>query len=273
MDTQHTLANKPLDLPASDAELDPVSTAATAATSIEPVDAAETELNEGAMVTALTRDLKQSIRTVRQQMRVVGAALVEAVAPTVNVFALEYIQQLPPDDVQWMHIRLLLQSNVDEAEAVIRRLKERADAELRNGDRAAEAVALTRTPMDQIRFQALLDDLYEAWQPRNGIERRLLEQMAMSHTQFLYWMMVHGARTSHALLEKDEPLDRWQQPRVTDSKIIEKSAQLMEQHQRMFLKALRQLQDMRRCGHSVVVQTARQVNVGAQQVNLVDGSD
>jgi len=55
---------------------------------------------------------------------------------------------------------------------------------------------------------------------------------------------------------------------VSSAQAIEQAASIAERFQRMFLRAQRALQKCRRV--SVVVQNAKQVNVGSQQVNVSD---
>jgi hypothetical protein len=57
-------------------------------------------------------------------------------------------------------------------------------------------------------------------------------------------------------------------PRITASEALERSANMLDRFNRMFLRTLRALRDLRRYNAPVIVQNAAQVNVGAQQVNV-----
>jgi hypothetical protein len=61
---------------------------------------------------------------------------------------------------------------------------------------------------------------------------------------------------------------RWVPPRQSDADPLEQSAAMMERFNRIFLRTLRALCEMR--GHSspVIVQNGGQMNVAQQQVNL-----
>ena len=48
---------------------------------------------------------------------------------------------------------------------------------------------------------------------------------------------------------------------------------MVDRFDRMFMRALRQLRDLRRYMPTVVVQRAEQVNVGQQQLNVAGGND
>jgi hypothetical protein len=63
----------------------------------------------------------------------------------------------------------------------------------------------------------------------------------------------------------------WETPRVTEAQAVEQAAAMVERFNRIFLRTLRALRDLRRGPQPVFVQNAGQVNVGQQQVNLAGG--
>lgn len=60
----------------------------------------------------------------------------------------------------------------------------------------------------------------------------------------------------------------WQPPRLGTAEALEQSAAMADRFNRLFLRTLRALRDLRRYAGPVIVQRAAQVNVGAQQVNV-----
>lgn len=63
----------------------------------------------------------------------------------------------------------------------------------------------------------------------------------------------------------------WQPPRVSAVEYIEHATQMADRFNRMFLRILRQMRDLRRYASPVIVQNAGQVNIaadGGQQVNV-----
>jgi hypothetical protein len=63
----------------------------------------------------------------------------------------------------------------------------------------------------------------------------------------------------------------WQPPRLKASEYLERATQMADRYQRMFLRTLRQMRDLRRYSPPVIVQNAGQVNIaadGGQQVNV-----
>jgi hypothetical protein len=55
---------------------------------------------------------------------------------------------------------------------------------------------------------------------------------------------------------------------VTGFQAVEQAGAMVDRFNRIFLRTLRALRDLRRCPPPVVVQNAGQVNVGQQQVNV-----
>ena len=61
-------------------------------------------------------------------------------------------------------------------------------------------------------------------------------------------------------------------PRIEAAEWLEQAAMMADRFNRLFLRTLRALRDLRRYGPTVVVQNAGQVNVGAQQLNVAQQS-
>ena len=65
---------------------------------------------------------------------------------------------------------------------------------------------------------------------------------------------------------------KWGPPRQTDADALEQSAAMMDRYNRIFLRTLRALCDMRRLCRPVIVQNGGQMNLAEKQVNLNLGS-
>ena len=61
---------------------------------------------------------------------------------------------------------------------------------------------------------------------------------------------------------------RWELPRLDETAAIEQAAAMSDRFNRLFVRTLRALRDLRRYSPQVVVQHAGQINVAQQQVNL-----
>jgi hypothetical protein len=60
----------------------------------------------------------------------------------------------------------------------------------------------------------------------------------------------------------------WDPPRVSEAQAIEQTATMIDRFNKILLRTLRALRDLRRYAPAVVIQNAGQVNVGGQQVNV-----
>jgi hypothetical protein len=64
----------------------------------------------------------------------------------------------------------------------------------------------------------------------------------------------------------------WTPPRQSEAEATEQWAATVDRLNRIFLRTLRALRDLRRYAGPVIVQNAEQVNVGGQQVNVSAGA-
>jgi hypothetical protein len=146
-----------------------------------------------------------------------------------------------------------------------------ARAELQTGHRAAKAneATLTSEAWTRASFLALRDELAEAWQPQNGVERTLVDMMAQAWTAQLFW---HERMMLYSCVEFDNERirkeGRWETPRVADSQAVDQAAQMVDRFNRIFMRALRMLKDLRRHAQTLVVQNVGQMNVAEQQINV-----
>jgi hypothetical protein len=181
-----------------------------------------------------------------------------------------------PRDTTWVEMQSLIVRDPALQEQCWQQMKQAAADELQSGHRAAEAVeASSVRPWERAQFLALRDSLSKEWQPQNGVERMLLDTIAQAYTAQLLWQQ---RVTLWSTLEPNsdnrtaKESGQWQPPRVDVSNAIEEAARMVDRFNRMVLRTLRALRDLRRYAPNVIVQNAGQVNVGEQQVNVVAGA-
>jgi hypothetical protein len=195
------------------------------------------------------------------------AAAASAKAEEASEGYLASVLKGPADQVSWCGLNALLRRDAEAATRRWEEVKEQALYEVRCGHRAAKAMegygshAWTRA-----QFLAIRRDLMEGWQPRNGIERQLIDMMAQAQTANLYWLDMLTLRSSCGSGRKREG-GRWEPETVSDAEAVEQAAAMVERFQGMFVRALKALRELRR-QVPVVVQNAGQVNVGDKQVNI-----
>jgi hypothetical protein len=184
----------------------------------------------------------------------------------------ERISEAPVRLLSWIDVTALIEHHPERVLALWARVKREAREELAGGHRAALALKPGTDPWERAQFLAIRDSFIDEWTPRGGMERALIDQMAMAHSQYLGWMQrLDAERESRALWPENAGYrkGREEPPRVTSTEAVAEAAAMAERFQRVFVRAIRTLRDLRRYAPSVVVQSAGQVNVGAVQTNQI----
>jgi hypothetical protein len=176
---------------------------------------------------------------------------------------IEQIMETPVRQLSWQQL-----SDLEEYEPGLSIRKwEEVKAEMQayvDSGRLAADVLSGKSPLDRAKYFALRESLARDWQPRNGMEDALLEQMAMALMRTLEWQYILS--NWMGWLDYDGKDDKM--PRVSTDRAIERATEMIDRFNRMFLRTLRSLRDLRRYNNPVIVQNAGQVNVGAQQINV-----
>jgi hypothetical protein len=183
----------------------------------------------------------------------------------------QQLQTTPTDQISWHDLDNLAQTDSERALRVWESVKATALDELRTGHRAAECLEPAGSRCwRRARFLAIRDDLAAEWQPRTGIERQLIDQMAQAQESCFHWMTTLTGRATLESFDDREAreLGQWTPPRVKDAEALEQAAGMVDRFNRIFLRTLRALRDLRRYSTPVIVQNAGQVNIEEKQVNV-----
>jgi hypothetical protein len=236
----------------------------------EPLVKTEYNTSRGG-ATALARKLAEARRElVAEFERFHGLSRDEAIVRVRESETDDVAQQilaLPLHATSWQNLDQL--TAVDPELAVERWNAMVADGveEVESGHRAAKALEAGGTQChDRAQFLAGRQHLARDWQPRNGIELSLIDALALSQHMKLFWLQRMVALDT--LETSEESISPVRLPTVTTFQAVEQAASMVDRFDRMFMRALRQLRDLRRYMPTVVVQHAEQVNVGEQQLNV-----
>jgi hypothetical protein len=184
----------------------------------------------------------------------------------------ELVLHRPPEELSWLDLEHLAERNAALMTRRWQEIKAKARDELQSGHWAAQAVEGDHSsPWRRAQFLAIRDDLAREWQPRTGIERQLIDALAQAQTGVFTWQVTLAIYVSHKPRSDKHDIENrghWNPPRVSVAQAIEQAAQMVDRYQKMFLRTLRALCNLRKVPLAVVVQNAGQVNVGEQQVNL-----
>jgi hypothetical protein len=182
----------------------------------------------------------------------------------------------PATELRWRDlVRLTYSGAGDEAKSRWLSLLRITEDEFLCGDRAASLLEATgESPAERARFLVLRKKLVEDWRPAAGTEELLVDQIAQFQTLFERWLRVHVEKMSagdpfEVRLETDR--GRSIAPfhaTVTDMEAMQEALNMADRLQKAMLRTIRALKDLRKSSQQVVIQSAGQVNLGSQQVNL-----
>ena len=178
----------------------------------------------------------------------------------------------PPEEVDWWQLTELTEHGPERAIAAWERVKYLAREELASGHRAATAAHGTLgRPWDRARLLAIREAFRKEWQPSEGIEAALIDVLAQAHYVYLFWLERLMSRATFDANYEDGDIRRtgkWQLPRLAEAEAIHQAAAMVDRFNRLFMRTLRGLRDLRRYATKVTIERAGQANIGEQQVNV-----
>mgnify|MGYP006870806103 CR=1 FL=1 len=199
--------------------------------------------------------------------------------------ALQRVFSESVNDVCWSELERLYTRLPNLVKKIWQLLQTEASKELESGHRMAATLESTdwqHMPYKRAQFIALRNGFIEEWQPKGAIERSLIDMMAQQFNEYLFWSAEVHRRSStdgKMLYTREEERraaeaeGHWLPPRVYEQDAIEHAMQMLDRYNRLFLRTLRQLRDLRRYATPVTINNPQQVNIaadGGQQVNAVN---
>jgi hypothetical protein len=160
-----------------------------------------------------------------------------------------------------------------EPEAALRlwaEIKRLAAEEWQSGQRAAAVLGLENEPWQRAQFLMIRQGFINEWQPTGDVERALLEMLAQAFfswqlwlERITMWVEMENIQTGNRRGNRPEHTGL-----VTTFEAIEQATTMADRFNRLFLRTLRALRDLRRYTPVVTINNPQQVNVGTQQVNV-----
>ena len=180
-----------------------------------------------------------------------------------------------PASLEWRDLSYTEQLEPGAGFEVYDHIKQAARDELESGDRAAEVIASSMTrPWIKARYLALRESFIADWKPTGSIETRLIEMMAQLYTEYEHWMELSVQRVAFECQEERYQIEtrgKWRAVSVNGDVHAQQAAEMADRYNRLFLRTLRQLRDLRRYVVPVTINNPQQVNIaaeGGQQVNV-----
>ncbi len=221
----------------------------------------------GSLAREMGRAYRERVEHLRKEMSVEKA---DALASDGGA-QLAALEQTPPDQLDWWALGRAADLDPERARAAWERALAAARDELYSGHRAARAVEATGSPWERAQFLAILDVFVDDWKPRGGIEAALVETLAQAYSTQLTWMARLTVLSNTEIQRQDREIEergRWAPPMVDAAAAIDQAAAMVDRFNRLFMRTLRSLRDLRRYSASVVVQNVGQLNLGQAQVNI-----
>ena len=176
-----------------------------------------------------------------------------------------------PSQFTWLDFHTLNQTDPELGLQRWSEVKEAAKQEFQSGHRAAAANegTLSASTWQRAQFLAVRDGLAADWNPQNGIEWSLIDMMAQSYSTQLFWqerLMCYSCLESNNKQIKEN--NGFLLPRVTDAQALDQAAQMVDRFNRVYMRSLRALRDLRRHAPTLIMHHVEQVNVAENQVNV-----
>lgn len=199
-------------------------------------------------------------------------AAAETAADGMRAWLAERARDVAPEQAGWDHINALSDVSLTAAVELWLKVQEFAADELESGRRAAQAIGHT-SPVNLARYLTLRDKLIDDWQPTGSVEGAMLEMLAQSFSLYLYWTQIAHARAVEVAEDMERGHERadyhgWKSPYQHQADAIDQAHTMADRYNRMFLRVLRQLRDLRRYSPPIIVNNGGQVNLANQQVNV-----
>ena len=180
-----------------------------------------------------------------------------------------------PEDLTWQAMGQLEDKKPGSFTILWERIKQFARDELESGQRAASVAVGQDKPLTRARFLVLRDKYIDEWQPRNVLESQMIDAICQAQTIREYWMRLATERAAvECEVERFTIETRGKRRDVTidGSESARDAREEAERWDRVFIRAVRALRDLRRYTAAVIVNNqGGQVNVagdGGQQVNV-----
>jgi hypothetical protein len=206
------------------------------------------------------------------------------------------LMSLPLESLNFVDLMKLQSFSPRAAESFWEMAKMQGRAEFESGHLAANItfpVGYMKQLWNIARYLGVRESFISDWQPEGGIEVALIDMMAQTYFQWQYWIeqTVKRSETRETevhpeykrwLAERGRELKSygitdgyWNRPYVTEQQALEHAVQMADRFNRIFMRTLRQLRDLRRYS-PVTINNPNQVNIaadGGQQVNVSNADE
>lgn len=203
------------------------------------------------------------------------------------------LMSLPLESLNFVDLMELQSFSPRVAERFWERAKREGRNEFESGHLAANItfpVGYMKQVWNIARYIGVRESFIDDWNPVGGIEISLIDMLAQSYFQWQFWIEQTVKRSQTKEREEHPEYSRWMahrekenkargwtdghwyRPYVTEQQALEHAVQMADRWNRIYMRTLRQLRDLRRYS-PVTINNPNQVNIasdGGQQVNISD---
>lgn len=204
---------------------------------------------------------------------------------------LNMLMRLPLENIGFIDLLELHSSAPRVAERLWEHIKHEGRLEFESGHLAANitfSVYYMKDLWNIARYLGVRESFISEWKPVGGIEVSLIDMLTQSYFQWQFWLEETVKRSQTREREEDPQYTEWKahrkavnkahgwsdgywlRPYVSEQEAIEHSVQMADRWNRIYMRTLRQLRDLRRYA-PVTINNPNQVNIaakGGQQVNV-----
>lgn len=199
--------------------------------------------------------------------------------------------QLPLENLNFIDLQELQNLAPRVAERFWERAKREGGNEFISGHLGANItfpVGYMKQLWNIARYLGVRDSFIDEWNPKGGIEVALIDMMTQSYFQWQYWLEQTVKRSETWASEVHPEYSKWMaqreaqfrangwidgywsRPFVSEQQAVEHAVQMADRWNRIFMRTLRQLRDLRRYA-PVTINNPTQVNIaadGGPQLNV-----
>lgn len=185
------------------------------------------------------------------------------------------------ESLDWDDLQRIFEHNPDDVLKVWDGVLAVAEEKISSGLFAREALGVVDSKLfDAAQFVVLRDQFIKAWVPKDAIENSMVDMLVESFFSYHYWLRRANSMGEAEYDAAEQPKKKnrygelekgWNPPRVSVADAIDRAVAMADRFNRLFLRTLRQMRDLRRYALPVIVNNGGQVNVaadGGQQQNV-----
>lgn len=192
--------------------------------------------------------------------------------------AINRLRSKPIGAITFHDMQCAIEQDARQAIVVFTAMDEAVKDRIEAGLLASDTLCHTM-PFERLEFANIRQGFIDEWQPRGGVELSLVDMLAQTYVAWQFWLqrsfdVARNQDLAEQQLTKTKTYQEpgsWRPPSVTAREWLDHSTGMADRFNRMFLRVLRQMRDLRRYSAPVTINNPKQVNIasdGGRQKNV-----